>query len=116
MFEIDLECGLKTIPVRCSTNHCQNQGVCYVDQLNVSKCVCPLGTNFNSRISFSFLKFSFIYIGFAGDLCQHNINECQSNPCPKQSKCIDLPNGYRCDCGMIKHRHRSYERKTVYIY
>lgn len=41
---LDLECGLKTIPVRCLHNHCQNRGVCYVDLLrNLTQCVCPTG-------------------------------------------------------------------------
>ncbi|CAF3534312.1 unnamed protein product [Adineta steineri] len=75
----DLQCGLKTIPVRCSYNHCQNQGICQVDILkNTSQCICPSG--------------------IAGDQCQYSIDECQSNPCPFQSKCIDLPNGYTCIC------------------
>ncbi len=43
-FVIDLECGLKTIPVRCLHNHCENRGICYVDLLrNLTQCVCPPG-------------------------------------------------------------------------
>ncbi|CAF3431133.1 unnamed protein product [Rotaria socialis] len=75
----DLQCGLKTIPVLCSTNDCLNQGFCHSERLkNSSQCVCPFG--------------------FAGDQCEYDINECQSNPCPKQSTCIDVPNGYSCVC------------------
>ncbi len=41
-----MECGLKTIPVRCLYNHCQNRGACYVDLLrNLTQCVCPSGRN-----------------------------------------------------------------------
>jgi hypothetical protein len=92
-----MKCGLKTIPVRCSDNHCLNQGICHVEILkNLSQCVCPSG-------KFRFLLIVFIeniLQGFAGDQCQYPIDECQSDPCPIQSKCIDLPNGYTCVCGM----------------
>ncbi|CAF3833457.1 unnamed protein product [Rotaria magnacalcarata] len=75
----DLQCGLQTIPVLCSTNDCLNQGFCHSERLrNSSQCVCPFG--------------------FAGDQCEYDINECQSNPCPKQSTCIDMPDGYSCVC------------------
>ncbi len=51
--QLDLECGLKTIPVRCSNNHCRNRGICHMDILkNVSQCVCPSG------------KFSFFFVDF----------------------------------------------------
>jgi hypothetical protein len=47
---LDLECGLKTIPVHCSNNHCRNRGICHVDILkNISQCICPSG------------KFCFVY-------------------------------------------------------
>ena len=95
---LDLQCGMKTIPVRCSNNHCQNRGICYVDILkNVSQCVCPSGKLNHWKISFfcSIMSSS----GFAGEQCQYGIDECQSNPCPTQSKCIDLSNSYTCVCG-----------------
>jgi hypothetical protein len=42
--ELDLDCGLKTLPVRCSNNNCQNRGICHVDMIkNISQCVCPAG-------------------------------------------------------------------------
>lgn len=40
--------------------------------------------------------------GFAGEQCQYAIDECQSNPCPTQSKCLDLLNGYTCVCGKTR--------------
>jgi hypothetical protein len=33
LIELDMKCGLKTIPVRCPNNHCLNQGLCHVDML-----------------------------------------------------------------------------------
>ena len=35
--------------------------------------------------------------GFTGSLCQHNINDCASDPCG-HGQCTDLVNGYSCDC------------------
>ena len=44
---LDLECGLKTIPVPCPFNHCENHGSCHVNILqNLSQCVCPSGKTF----------------------------------------------------------------------
>ncbi len=99
-----MECGLKTIPVRCSNNHCQNRGICHIDILkNISQCVCPSG-KFSFFFFYWFLFFQKIsFQGFAGDQCQYAIDECQSNPCPTQSKCLDLTNGYTCVCGMKEH-------------
>lgn len=34
----------------------------------------------------------------AGPNCQTNINECTSNPCLNQGKCIDGVAGYKCNC------------------
>jgi hypothetical protein len=36
-------------------------------------------------------------IGFSGDRCEININECESSPC-KWGNCIDKQNGYKCEC------------------
>uniref|UniRef100_A0A914W9W7 EGF-like domain-containing protein n=1 Tax=Plectus sambesii TaxID=2011161 RepID=A0A914W9W7_9BILA len=44
---------------------------------NVYKCICVPGTN--------------------GTYCTNNIDECVSNPCPSNYKCIDEINGYNCD-------------------
>ncbi|CAF4503736.1 unnamed protein product, partial [Didymodactylos carnosus] len=35
---------------------------------------------------------------WAGDKCNYNIDECQSNTCPKNTHCIDLINNYTCVC------------------
>lgn len=36
--------------------------------------------------------------GFAGHLCEQNINECEAAPCLNSERCVDLINGFRCDC------------------
>lgn len=36
--------------------------------------------------------------GFSGTQCQHNIDECESEPCQNDGQCIDEANGYRCEC------------------
>eukprot|EP01049_Picozoa_sp_SAG25_P005918 SAG25_NODE_422_length_8201_cov_86.324940_1_plen_2351_part_10 len=38
--------------------------------------------------------------GFEGQLCEHNIDECASNPCnsPRQGYCVDEIDSFRCEC------------------
>ena len=36
--------------------------------------------------------------GFEGKNCDRDINECESNPCLNDGRCVDLNNAYRCDC------------------
>ena len=40
----------------------------------------------------------FVLTGYTGDQCDQDINECESTPCLQNSTCVDLPNGYRCEC------------------
>lgn len=39
-----------------------------------------------------------VFLGFAGNLCQIDIDECASTPCKNGAKCTDGPNKYTCDC------------------
>lgn len=39
-----------------------------------------------------------LFSGFSGDMCQIDIDECSSTPCLNGAKCMDLPNGYECEC------------------
>ena len=44
---------------------------------------------------------SFICIcnaGYAGNLCENQMNRCSSNPCKNNGTCIDQPNGFSCTC------------------
>src|SRR5690606_21526552 len=36
--------------------------------------------------------------GVEGRLCQTEINECASNPCRNGGQCVDLLNGFQCNC------------------
>ena len=35
--------------------------------------------------------------------CAYDVNECASNPCLYDGKCVDKTNGYKCDCRGTKH-------------
>lgn len=39
-----------------------------------------------------------LFLGFSGEMCQIDIDECSSTPCLNGAKCIDRPNGYDCEC------------------
>ncbi|KAL3282925.1 hypothetical protein HHI36_006083 [Cryptolaemus montrouzieri] len=48
---------------------------------------------------FCLLKYSNIYSYFlSGDLCEIDLNECDSNPCLNNGTCLDAVNGYLCRC------------------
>lgn len=36
--------------------------------------------------------------GFAGELCNFEYNECESNPCQNAGECIDHIGSYECHC------------------
>lgn len=38
-------------------------------------------------------------------MCQIDIDECSSTPCLNGAKCIDLPNGYDCECAEGKREY-----------
>ncbi len=64
---------------KCSQNLCQNGGTC--ERLGVDQfmCHCPLG--------------------FSGDICETNIDECADYVCGMNGQCVDLINGRVCICG-----------------
>ncbi|XP_019622003.1 PREDICTED: neurogenic locus notch homolog protein 2-like [Branchiostoma belcheri] len=78
------ECGSsaeQTFQLTTTTCDCQNGGLCVPDPdkprgQGYYNCVCP---------------------GYTGQLCETEIDECQSNPC-SNGTCIDHVNGYNCTC------------------
>ena len=62
----------------CERMRCQNEGLCEVDKKGQARCLCP--------------------VGFTGDLCETNIDNCASNPCKNNGTCVDGINRYFCIC------------------
>ncbi|CAH0559053.1 unnamed protein product [Brassicogethes aeneus] len=67
-------CGADLV---CANNPCKNGGVC-TSHLGIFNCTCQPG--------------------FAGKVCQINVDECGSMPCQNGGACTDLANGFECNC------------------
>ena len=48
--------------------------------------------------------------GYAGELCQYDVNECESHPCLNGATCIDLPANYSCVCPPAYSGHHCQQR------
>ena len=58
-------------------NPCQNNSTCEREGPGMTRCLCA--------------------DGFTGSVCQHDIDDCLSQPCVN-GRCEDLVNGYMCYC------------------
>ncbi|XP_061176191.1 adhesion G protein-coupled receptor E2-like [Saccostrea echinata] len=71
------DAGVVCIERECARRPCQNYGTCNENSDSFT-CSCRSG--------------------FAGRLCQTDINECASRPCQNQGVCQDHVNGFTCAC------------------
>nr|CAD7395413.1 unnamed protein product [Timema poppensis] len=80
--DYNCECSSKLSGKRCEYGHfcnpnpCRNGGVCEEGE-NSPFCKCR---------------------GFIGDLCNIDINECESGQCMNGATCVNEPGSYRCVC------------------
>lgn len=58
---------------------------------------------------FSLSLFFYFFIGFSGELCNYEYNECDSNPCLNDGQCTDHIGGFSCKCT------RGYTGKRCHI-
>lgn len=60
-------------------------------------------------LSLSLLDSIYLSIGFSGELCNYEYNECDSNPCLNDGQCTDHIGGFSCKCT------RGYTGKRCHI-
>ncbi|XP_014901814.1 sushi, nidogen and EGF-like domain-containing protein 1 [Poecilia latipinna] len=86
-----------TSPGPCHPNPCHNRGTCEISETYRGDtfigyvCKCPQG--------------------FSGVHCQHNINECEKDPCKNGGICTDQVANYSCECpGEYMGRNCQYSK------
>ncbi|XP_025023304.1 EGF-like repeat and discoidin I-like domain-containing protein 3 [Python bivittatus] len=121
----------------CDSNPCENGGICVSGLDDFYSCECPDGitdSNCSSvmevgpclpnpchnggtcEISEAYRGDTFIGylckcpVGFNGIHCQHNVNECEAEPCKNGGICTDLVANYSCECpGEFMGRNCQYK-------
>ncbi len=64
----------------CTPDPCHNGGVCQPTQMDADNFLCTCAP------------------GYAGFLCETEINECEDNPCLNNGVCVDLIGTFACTC------------------
>ena len=60
---------------------CMNGAMC-IDGVASFMCMCP--------------------VGYDGDLCEINVDDCVDNPCLNNGSCVDGVNSHTCVCSPVK--------------
>jgi len=103
----------------CLSQPCQNYGKCF-DHNNTFECQCPFNyqgkfceesidlcktiSNTSLCLNGGLCQITNHTIqclclpGFTGLFCEINIDECYTKPCSPHGECLDLINGYQCQC------------------
>ncbi|XP_028409640.1 uncharacterized protein LOC114532356 isoform X1 [Dendronephthya gigantea] len=68
----------KEYPDICVSSPCDNSGVCHANSDGSFNCTCPLG--------------------FSGDVCDQEIDDCKNDSCLNGGQCIDGFNTFYCVC------------------
>lgn len=55
-------------------------------------------------------------LGFAGDQCEYEYNECESSPCLHGGTCTDHIGSYSCSCGRGFTGKRCEEKVSAHFY
>ena len=104
----------------CASRPCLNYGYCTEPNVGSYRCQCLsgfrglnceididecasnpcryTGGNHNNCIDKPDRYECICQFGYYGDNCQYETNECLSNPCNNNGECIDLINGWACNC------------------
>ncbi|KAL9692813.1 hypothetical protein quinque_000108, partial [Culex quinquefasciatus] len=83
----------------CDSPPCANDGGCTMPMTNETvTMVTPCSGRGKCESSGAMGSSCVCQAGFTGTFCQHNVNECISNPCKNSGICIDGDADYTCEC------------------
>ena len=49
---------------------------------------------------------NFVSLGWKGDTCEENVDECENSPCENGGMCMDMPGNFLCGCPMGRFENR----------
>ncbi|KAL4229601.1 hypothetical protein ACF0H5_012639 [Mactra antiquata] len=118
-----LYCHLRNYEDTCPNTACITGTLCIDNYINNSKhCLCAEGWYYSDQyqqcvlyddycdcglhgtcdtFDDGFHKLCHCNHGYAGDLCDINVDDCAYSPCKNNGSCIDTENGYTCNCPIL---------------